>query len=155
MMILFQFLMLWSLVDSQTVPYVSFRGETLPNHGYVDLSLVGNDINDLGNTVRCHTNLQTCCSDNQASHHGYWHFPNGERIANPEDNATQDIIEDHGVQRVDLLRRNNALSPSGIYHCEIPTNDDPSVREKVYVGLYSSGGIHQDYKHRQFNVLSL
>ena len=58
-------LLLWSLVEvhSQTeVPYVSFRGETLPNHGYVDLTLVGDDTGDPGNTVRCHTDLNTCCS---------------------------------------------------------------------------------------------
>ena len=34
----------------------------------------------------------------------------------------------------------NALSSSGIYHCEIPTNEDPSVNETVYVGLYGSEG---------------
>ena len=36
--------------------------------------------------------------------------------------------------------------PSGIYRCEIPTNavhdnNDISVRESVYVGLYATGGI--------------
>ena len=40
-------------VHSQTeYPYVSFMGETLPNHAYVDLSLVGND--DSGSdSVQC------------------------------------------------------------------------------------------------------
>ena len=135
------YLLLWSLVESQTVPYVSFRGETLPNHGYVDLSLVGTDTSDPGNTVRCHTDLQTCCS---SSHHGDWYFPTGERVGISEDQPTPDIFEAHRTQRVDLLRTNNVLSPSGIYHCEIPTNDDPAVRDSVHVGLYSSGGIHQD-----------
>ena len=74
------YLLLWSLVDSQTVPYVSFRGETPPNHGYVDLSLVGTDTSDPGNTVRCHTDLQTCCSSVQDSHHGDWYLPNEERV---------------------------------------------------------------------------
>ena len=40
-------LQLWSLVEvhSQTeFPYVSFMGETLPNHSYVDLTLVGEDL---------------------------------------------------------------------------------------------------------------
>ena len=54
-------LLLWSLVEvhSQTeFPYVSFRGETLPNH--VDLTLVGEDsYGDPGSTVRCHTDLNT------------------------------------------------------------------------------------------------
>ena len=45
-------LLLWSLVEvhSQTAPYVSFMGENLPNHSYVDLTLVGTDNSDPGNT---------------------------------------------------------------------------------------------------------
>ena len=31
----------WSLVYCQTFPYVSFMGQTLANHSYVDLSQVG------------------------------------------------------------------------------------------------------------------
>ena len=34
-------LLCWSLVNSQSFPYVSFCGQTLANHSYVDLSLVG------------------------------------------------------------------------------------------------------------------
>ena len=57
--------LLWGLVSvvhSQTVPYVSFMGVNLTNHVYVDLTLVGEDINNPGNTVRCHTDLETCCT---------------------------------------------------------------------------------------------
>ena len=55
------------------------------------------------------------------------------------------IVEARGAQRVDIHRNNNANSPSGIYHCDIPTNDvydenDISVRESVYIGLYATGG---------------
>ena len=53
--------LLWSVVEvhSQTeFPYVSFMGETLPNHSYVNLTLVGYD---RGNPVRCITDLSTCC----------------------------------------------------------------------------------------------
>ena len=37
------------------------------------------------------------------------------------------------------------MGPSGIYRCDIPTvavhdDNDLSVRETVYVGLYASGG---------------
>ena len=31
----------WSLVQCQTYPYVSFMGQTLANHSYVDLRTVG------------------------------------------------------------------------------------------------------------------
>ena len=138
--------LLWSLVEvhSQTeYPYVSFMGENLPNHSYVDLTLVGTDDSDPGNTVRCHTDMTTCCRSTQGIHRGHWYFPTGDRlqIASPE----LDIFEWRSSQRVTLCRRNNAMSPSGIYRCDIATvavhdDNDPSVRETVYVGLYASGG---------------
>ena len=63
---------LWSLVEvhSQTeYPYVSFMGETLPNHAYVDLSLVGSDGSG-SDSVQCHTDLTTCCTGSQGSDRG-------------------------------------------------------------------------------------
>ena len=126
-------------VHSQTFPYVSFMGQTLANHSYVDLSLVGSSDSD---SVQCHTDLLTCCSGAQGSHRGDWYFPNGNRLPFL---GGGDIYEARGAQRVDLRRRSSATSPVGIYRCEIPTNavhddTDNSVRETVYVGLYSGSG---------------
>ena len=136
---------LWSLMEvhSQTeYPYVFFMGETLPNHAYVNLSLVGND--DSGSdSVQCHTNLITCCSRNQGEHRGDWIPPGSDsRLPFP---GSGDIYESRVAQRVDLRHRNNADMPSGLYRCDIPTDavhddNDISVRESVYVGLYASGG---------------
>ena len=140
--------LLWSLVEvhSQTeYPYVSFMGENLPNHSYVDLTQVGTDgiHSDPGNTMRCHTDLSSCCSSSQGIHRGDWYFPDETKLqlASPE----LDIFERHVAQRVTIRRRNNAMGPSGIYRCDIPTvpvhdDSDLSVRETVYVGLYASGG---------------
>ena len=75
--------LLWSLVEVHSqpaVPYVSFMGENLPNHSYVDLTLVGTDGSDPDNTVRCHTDLSTCCSGGQGIHRGDWYFPNETRL---------------------------------------------------------------------------
>ena len=49
------------------------------------------------------------------------------------------------AEQVALRRRNDAIGPSGIYRCDIPTDaihddSDLSVGETVYVGLYASGG---------------
>ena len=109
--------LLWSLVEvhSQTPPYVSFMGETLPNHAYVDLSLVGSSGSD---SVQCHTDLSTCCTGTQGVHRGDWYPPDSEmRLPFSRDGA--DIYEVRGDQRVDLRHRNNADMPSGIYHCHI------------------------------------
>ena len=58
-------------------PYVSFMGQTLANHSYVDLSLVGTNGNDPGNTVRCYTDLCSCCREEQGVDCGDWFFLSG------------------------------------------------------------------------------
>ena len=140
--------LLWSLVEvhSQTVPYVSFMPMSqtpLANNSYVDISLVGISGSD---SVQCITDLNTCCSGTQGSvHRGDWYFPDGNRL--PFLSHDVGLYEFRDAQRVDIRRRNNANSPTGIYRCDIPTNavhddDDTSVRDTVYVGLYTaSGGI--------------
>ena len=69
----------WSLEgvkSQQRFPYVSFRGQTLANHSYVDLSLVGDD--DSGtDSVQCITDPSTCCTGAQGWHRGDWFFPDG------------------------------------------------------------------------------
>ena len=134
--------LLWSLVEvssQQTFPYVSFMGQTLANHSYVDLSLVGDD-NSGTYYIQCRTDLTTCCSSDQGSHRGDWYFPDGTRLP-----FNGDIFERRVAQRVDMRRSNSATSPVGIYRCDIPTNavhddSDRSVRETVYVGLYTASG---------------
>ena len=131
--------LLWTLVDSQTVPYVSFRGETLPNHGYVDLSLVGDDEGG-SDSVQCITDLASCCTSATGIPGGdrpNWYFPNGTTLV-----EGGNIYMSRRAQRDDLRRRNNVLSPSGVYRCEIPTDngDGGFMRETVYVGIYGSGG---------------
>ena len=125
-------------VHSQTVPYVSFMGTNLPNHSYVDLTLVGRP-EDGGDSVQCHTDGNVCCTGAQGPDRGDWYFPNGNRLQFSNDPG--DIYEHRDAQRVDLRRRNNA-DTSGIYRCDIETNavNGEDGRETVYVGLYVSGG---------------
>ena len=131
----------WSVVCSQTYPFVSFLGQTLANHSYVNLSLVGY----YSDSVQCHTDLRTCCSGAQGIHRGDWYFPNGNRLQFTVDGG--DIFEIRVAQRVALNRRNSATSPVGIYRCDIPTeavHDDGyypvRLRATVYVGLYAGSG---------------
>ena len=123
-------------VNSQTVPYVSFMGNNLTNHSYVNLTLVGSA---LSNSVQCHTDLLTCCNATQGDHRGDWYFPNGSRLK--FNNNSIDIYEFRVAQRVDLRHR-SISDGSGMYRCMIETNatHNDSGRETVYVGLYASGG---------------
>ena len=80
----------WSLVYCQTFPYVSFRGQTLPNHSYVDLSQVGDDPSG-SDGVQCITDLTTCCANTDGPHRGDWYFPDGTRL--PFAGLTVDTFE--------------------------------------------------------------
>ena len=122
--------------SQQTFPYVSFMSQTLANHSYVDLSLVGDDPSG-SNYVQCHTDLNPCCSGAQGPYRGDWYFPNGDRLPFA---GGADIFEYRVAQRVDLRRRNSATSPVGIFRCDIQTTDHISVRATVYVGLYTASG---------------
>ena len=96
-------LLCWPLVNSQSFPYVSFMGQTLDNHSYVDISLVGSD--PIGSdSVQCITDLDTCCTNTDGPHRGDWYLPDGTRLGFGFYN---DIYENRGRRRVDLRRSNN------------------------------------------------
>ena len=135
-------LLLWCLVEihPQTAPYISFMGDTLPNHSYVNLSLVGND--ESGNdSVQCNTDLTTCCTAQQGYDRGNWYHPDMSLV--PLSGELSGMYVVHGAVKVDLRRR-SSNTMSGIYRCDIETiavhDEDPSTTEAVYVGLYTSGG---------------
>ena len=134
--------LLWSLVEvhSQTAPYVSFMGVNLPNHAFVDLSLVGN-ATDGSDSVQCHTDLFTCCSNAQGDHRGDWYYPSGGRLPF---NTAGVVYEHRTAQVVDLRRTGNADTLSGIYRCTVETyavhSADNMNRETVYAGIYITGG---------------
>ena len=125
--------------EGEEYPHVSFNGMVLANHSYADLLLV-NDTES--GSVQCHTDLGTCCGAAQGLHRGDWFFPNGS-VLGFISSSGDDIAEFRGPERVDIRRRNNGRA-SGIYHCSIATNsihnNDDTLREHVYVGLYDSGG---------------
>ena len=130
-LLLFLFLNLVE-VYSQTVPYLTFIGNNIPNHSYVDLNTVGISLND---SVQCHTDLTTCCTRTQGSDHGDWYFPNKNRLRFYGGGVVYQV---RTAQRVDLQYLGGD-GISGIYRCDIETtavND----RDTVYVGLYSRGG---------------
>ncbi|CAI8044771.1 Neogenin [Geodia barretti] len=136
--------LLWPLVEvhSQTFPHLSFMGQTLANHSYVDLGQVGRP-DDGGEGVRCITDLTTCCTGSDGSHRGDWYFPDGTRLPFPASGI--DTFEVRVSEGVDVRRNSDANSPTGIYRCDIPTGavhhaTNISVRDTVYVGLYTASG---------------
>ena len=120
-------------VHSQTAPYLTFMGNNIPNHGYVDLNTVGT-----GSTteVQCHTDLNTCCGGAQGPDRGDWFFPDGNRLP-----FSGDVYEGRGPQLV-VVQYTGSGGTSGIYQCDIETVavNNNGGHETVYVGLYTSGG---------------
>ena len=132
--------LLWShvAVYSQTVPYITFMGVTLPNNSYVNASLVGNPISG-GAGVQCHTDLTTCCSRDQGMDRGDWYAPDTERLPFYHvDNYLSAAFEQRGNQTVTLYQRSSFYVDSGIYRCDIAVHG--SGRGTVYIGLYDTGG---------------
>ena len=130
---------IWSLIDvhsKQTFPYVSFNGSNLVNHSYVNLERVGDNVISWVDNVRCHTDLESCCSG-ALSYRRDWYFPNGTRL--PFGGRESDnIIESRGERVIDLRRKSNATSPTGMYRCDVSTK--AVVKASVYVGLYATAG---------------
>ena len=128
--------LLFALVEvhSQMFPYLTFMGNAIPNHGYVDLNTVGTDFNK--DAVQCHTDLQTCCSGTQGPDRGDWYFPNGDRLP-----FSGDVYEARGAQLI-VMGYTRSGGTSGIYRCDIETSaiKNSNGQASMYVGLYTSGG---------------
>ena len=123
-------------VHSETAPYLTFMGNNIPNHSYVDLNTVGDHTSCDCLHVQCHTDLNTCCSGAQGPDRGNWYFPNGSKLP-----FSGNVYEDRGAQLVTLRYCGNG-GTSGIYRCDVETarvkNNDG--HDTVYVGLYTSEG---------------
>ena len=136
-------------VHPQTAPYISFMGNIIPNHGYVDLNTVGTYDSIV---VHCYTDLTSCCSHNQGPNRGDWYFPNGAILPVYD---YKNVYEGPRYKRVMLLYT-GINGTSGIYRCDIETIavSDDDRRETVYVGLYTSGGKESVGYVRILNVIN-
>ena len=122
--------------QAKKYPQVTFMGNDLANHSYLDLSLVGTSDSD---SVQCHTDVETCCSAGQGLDRGDWTLPNGTRIPYYQ---SGDIYGRHYHQTVGLYRKSGG-SESGIYRCNITIYN--KFRKIIrllffYIGLYQNGG---------------
>ena len=127
------------LVHSLTAPYLQFMGNVLANHSYIDVSLVGQEI-DGSDNVQCRTDLVTCCRASVGPHRGDWHVLGDSEGHLPFPTQVSGLFESRQQQRIDLRYAGGAIQ-SGIYHCSIETNAvNTGNREHLYLGVYSSGG---------------
>ena len=128
-------------VHSQSAPFLTFMGNNIPNHSYVDLNTVGSITSRESLRLQCHTDLTTCCSGAQGPDRGDWYFPNGNRLPLYNINNIPVLSQSRGPQRV-VMNRDRDGGTSGIYRCDIETIaiNNNSGRVTLFVGLYTSGG---------------
>ena len=84
------------------------------------------DRRDPGSSLVCNTtnvNINCCRSaDNpNGGHRGEWYLPNGTRLLNTPDT---NFYRTRYNQQVRLNNRNNAMSPTGVFTCVVPNEDN-------------------------------
>ena len=90
------------------------------------------DIETGANGLICTTTFRPCCKDGQQ---GEWYYPDGTMVPNKA--ADEDFFRSRSKDgKVRLNRRNSAISPTGIFHCELPVSDN--VTQTLYVGVYAT-----------------
>ena len=70
--------------------------------------------------VTTNVNAQ-CCRNSDGGSRGEWYHPDGTRILNTPDT---NFYRTRHYQQVRLNHRNNAMSPTGVFTCEVPNDGD-------------------------------
>ena len=110
---------------------IFLNGSWLANNSIVTFGDIGED----NCALLCYTNLSQCCNiSNSGFRVGEWYFPNKTTVKTKgEDN--KDFYRNRGTRVVRLNRRNNAMTPTGIFCCVIPG----SSHGNFCVGAYNVG----------------
>ena len=111
-------------------------GDTIANNSVVSIEDIGVHVSEANtDAVLCMTTVAGCCDNTDV---GEWFFPNTmEVLGSGPGGDLYRTRSDTGV--VILNRRNAPTSPTGIFHCVIPTQLSPQrVNEDLYVGIYTT-----------------
>jgi len=107
------------------------KGVIYPPNATLDISDIG-EVD--GDSLRCLTPLILCCRGSYNPNGGAlgdWKFPN-ESIVNSRSSGDS-ISSTRGASSVLLHRINSAMSPTGVYTCEVPDNSSTTKELNVYL----------------------
>lgn len=111
------------------------RGVQYPNNSVFSIT----DIGEGSNALICQTDRIHCCKQERI---GEWYYPNGTTV--PIEGGGYGFYRNReGNGTVRLNRRNNAVSSTGLFHCEVP--DANGVNHVHYIGLLLNG-IHNSHR---------
>ena len=104
-------------------------GSLYSTNSAINLASIGAD----RNALRCLTPLTLCCrsSDTGTSSLGSWRYP--DRTFVHTRSGGDSISRTRGPSSVILHRTNNAMSPTGVYTCEIPDDNGTITQLDVYL----------------------
>ncbi len=104
-------------------------GSLSSTNSAIDLASIGAD----RNALRCLTPLTLCCrgSDTGTSSLGSWRYPDRSLVLSKSGGGN--ISRTRGPSSVILHRTNNAMSPTGVYTCEIPDDNGTITQLDVYL----------------------
>ena len=114
--------------------YLSLRGIHITNNSYVDIDDIGEG--DDG-ALLCVTDLMQCCRGSETGGRGglgEWLYPDGTNVLLERDSDNFYRNREHNTVR--LNRRNNAISPTGLYCCEVPDSTFTMQRVCANVGTW-------------------
>ena len=127
---MFYYLLHHLVLSLLIVVYLKLGPNNLTNNSVVVITDIETGAD--GSRLICTTTFRPCCKDGQ---HGEWYYPDGTMV--PGSSAGEDFYRSRSNNGEVLLnRRNNAISPTGIFHCELPVSDN--VIQTLYVGVYAS-----------------
>ena len=109
---------------------LSLGATPLANNSVVVISDIVNGYYGGTSPLICTTTFSPCCST-PPNRHGKWYYPNGTVVPNAATgwNFFRGRGDDGTVR---LHRRNNAMSPLGIFSCELPLTS-PSDLQRLSV----------------------
>ena len=108
----------------------------LRNQTYLNNSIVAiNDIGEGDNALLCLTDKPDCCKSPNGPLQGEFYYPNSSAVGHPNKDT---LYRNRGPQVVRLNRRNDVLSPTGVYRCEIP--DLSGMNRSLYINIT---GLHE------------
>ena len=102
------------------------------------------NIGEGSNALFCLTDRTQCCTTEAGLNQGGWRFPNGTTVTLAD--TSLNFYRIRGYSSVRLNRRSDAVAPTGIFTCRIPTSQSV-MNTNLYIGVYADAnegvlGIH-------------